>query len=301
MSKIYALTPFPRLLVKKNVAIYARISSPRKEQVKSLDNQLGGLVSYVNNEPLYKLIGVYTDIGSGRSADGRAELKRLLQTCKDGKVDLIVTKSISRFGRNTVDLLSICRRLTEKGIDVYFYNEGIHSLSPDGELSMTLASAIAEGESHNKSENIKWGIKKRAKDTDSAIYSRTCYGYKHDEYGNLKIVKEEAEVVRRIFESYTNGKGSYAIKKMLEADQIPSPTGKEQWSKRTIEKILINEKYYGDVIIYKTYMGDYPDGKRIVNDGSHVQYRCEDQHRPIITKERFDEVQRLIAERGEKR
>lgn len=221
----------------KRAAVYIRVSSNRKRQPRSLDNQSGGLISYVDSSYNLKLEGVYADIGSGRSADTRKELKRLIQDCMDGKIDYIVTKSVSRFGRDTAGTLSLCRKLKEKNINVYFLNENINSLDENGELSLTLHAAVAEGDSCNKSESIKWGIEKSAEDEISAIYSRRCYGYKPDGRGGLAIVKSEAEVVRRIFDSYLSGMGTHAIKVSLEKDKIPSPTNKEKWSKRTIEKI----------------------------------------------------------------
>lgn len=282
----------------KRAAVYIRVSSNRKRQPRSLDNQSGGLISYVDSSYNLKLEGVYADIGSGRSADTRKELKRLIQDCMDGKIDYIVTKSVSRFGRDTAGTLSLCRKLKEKNINVYFLNENINSLDENGELSLTLHAAVAEGDSCNKSESIKWGIEKSAEDETSAIYSRRCYGYKPDGRGGLAIVKSEAEVVRRIFDSYLSGMGTHAIKVSLEKDKIPSPTNKEKWSKRTIEKMLVNEKYCGDVIIYKTYMAEYPSTKRVVNTGEHEKKIYKDHHKPIIDRETFDKVQKMIEDRS---
>ncbi len=152
-----------------------------------------------------------------------------------------------------------------------------------------------------ESESIKWGINKRAKDDNASIFYRSCYGYTLDENGELTILDGEAEVVKRIFESYLSGMGSHAIKKSLENDGILSPTGKETWPKRTIEKILRNEKYCGDVVIYKTYMAEYPSTKRIENKGEKEKIEKRNHHKPIIEREKFDEVQRMMEERSRKK
>ena len=152
-----------------------------------MDNQISKLVNYVQKELLLRLHGIYVDIGSGRSAESRKELRRLLDDCKSGDVEVIVTKSVSRFGRNTLDTLTLCRQLKEMGVDVYFDTEGIHSIGLDGELSLTIASAVAESESYEKSTSIKWGLQKSAQHPDSRIFSRGCYGYRKDDVGNLVI------------------------------------------------------------------------------------------------------------------
>ncbi len=213
---------------------------------------------------------------------------------------MILTKSISRFGRNTPEMLSICRRLRRKGIDVFFFNDGIHSIDEKGELSISLMSAIAEGDSLNKSENIKWGIERAAEDPDSPIYARPCYGYARKGRYELEIVESEAEVVRRVFDMYLSGKGSIYIKKSLEKDDIPSPTGNAIWPKATIEKMLRNEKYCGDVVFIKTFMGEFPEGKRRVNTGERQKYSFSDHHEGIISKEQFEAVQKAIEERKRK-
>ena len=286
--------PYDPLL---NVGIYCRVSSTKRRQTESLNNQVQGLCELVRRSYRWRLCDVYTDQGSGRSAKSREGLQRLLIDCEKGKIEQIVTKSISRFGRNTVELLSICRRLKEKNIDVYFEVENIHSLDSNGELTMTLYSAVAEGESFNKSESIKWGLARSAKDPDSALYSKKCYGYKLTGKGLVPNPKE-AEVVKKIFDAYLAGKGSHAIKKMLEAEGIPSPTGKETWPKSTIEKILCNEKYCGVVVFYKTYMGEFPTGKRVENVGQHEKLEVKCHHEAIIDQREFDQVQEMRRQRS---
>lgn len=297
LSKVVKVNTMGSFEPIKKTAVYCRISTSRTRQPSSLENQISGLITYVSRQYNLKLVGVYTDIGSGRSTESRKELKRLLADCDDGEVNCIVTKSISRFGRNTAELLRICRRLKEKKIDVYFMSENMHSFDPSGELSISLAAAVAEGESYGKSEAIKWGIAKSAENENSAIYSRKCYGYQSTG-DDLIILEDEAAVVRRIFDSYLSGKGSYAIKTMLEKEGIPSPTGKAAWSKRTIEKMLTNEKYCGDVILYKTFVSEYPSSERVENSGEHKKLAVQNHHKAIIEREKFEAVQALMKERG---
>ena len=284
----------------KDAAVYIRISTPREKQTSSMDNQISKLVDYVQKELLLRLRGVYVDIGSGRSAESRKELRRLLDDCKSGDVEAIVTKSVSRFGRNTVDTLTICRHLKELGIDVYFDSERIHSIGPDGELSLTIASAIAESESYEKSTSIKWGLQKSAQNPDSRIFSRICYGYRKDDDGNLVIYEEQAEVVRTIFQMYLAGASIMKIKCTLEQRGIPAPLGGTTWPKRTIEKILGNEKYSGNVILYKTYTAEYPAKGQIVNQGQREMLQMEGHHPAIIALDQFNEVQIAIAVRKRK-
>ncbi len=285
--------------VKPRVAIYARVRYGDTEEAAT-DPQIRELISCVRKEYKTKPDSVYIDIGTGRDAASRAELKKLIKECRMGNVDKVVTMTVNRFGRNMADMFSVCRRLCDKGVDVYFCEEEIHSMDVNADLSETLIAMVKEGEGLDKSESIKKGIGKRIMDVDSSIYSRTCYGYMKDDKGKLRIVKEEAKIVRRIFDSYIGGAGVYAIKTSLERDHIISPSGKEKWAKRTIEKILRNEKYIGNVMIYKTYMDKSEKGGRVVNAGEHQQFQCENHHKAIISKEKYDEVQRLMSERSVK-
>ena len=285
----------------KNAGVYIRISTSHGKQTTSMDNQLSKLVDYVNHQLLLRLYGVYVDIGSGRDSESRKELRRLLDDCKSGNVEVVITKSVSRFGRNTVDTLSLCRQLKEIGVDVYFDTEQIHSLGPDGEMSLTIASAVAESESYEKSTNIKWGLHKSAQRPESKIFSRVCYGYQKDDNGNLVIHEEQAEIVRLIFQMYFQGDSIVKIKNTLEQRGILSPSGGATWPKRTIEKILENEKYTGSVVLYKTYTAEYPEKRQIENMGQHEQLRVDEHHSAIIPQELFDEVQAAIARRKRKK
>ena len=255
---------------------------------------------YVSKKPNLRLYGFYVDVGSGRDAESRRELKRLKEDCMNGHVELIVTKSVSRFGRNTLDTLNICRQLKNIGVGVYFLLNEINSLSSEGELRLSLTSAVAEFESYSKSENIKWGLNKSAQNGESKLYNRVCYGYKKDENGKLIIDEENAAVVRRVFDLYLEGYGISRIKQALEKDGIVSPTGGVEWPKRTIEKMLRNEKYCGRVILNKTYTSDYPEKKTRKNWGERVRYLCEEHHEALISVEVFEKTQEMINSRAHK-
>ena len=232
------------------VGIYCRVSTASKTQVVSIGHQLSGLIADVANSQQARLYDVYLDIQSGRTSDNRKNLMRLLDDCRTGRVTLVYTKSISRFARNTVDVLTIVRELKKMNVPVYFENEQLYSFDNEAELAISLYGAIAQGESENKSENIKWSLDKAAQNPDAQLYNRKCYGYSNAEDGSLVINDPEAEVIRQIFQMYLDGYSIGGIKKYLEEKGILTSRGKSTWSKRTIETILANEKYVGDVILY---------------------------------------------------
>jgi len=216
--------------------------------------------------------------------------------CESGKIDLIYTKSISRFGRNCVDFLVVIRRLKELGVDVYFQHEDVLLSSEAGELIMTLHAALAQAESEDKSTNIRWGIRRSTSHPDSPFFSRLCFGHGHDGAKHLVINEHEADIVRRIFGWYAQGWSIVRIKKELETLRILSPTGKRRWPVSTIDNILSNEKYAGDSVFGKKIVAEYPEMKRIENNPEEVQ-RSENHHAPIIDKETFDLVQEMKKSR----
>ncbi len=196
-------------------------------------------------------------------------------------------KSISRFGRNTVEILDILQKLTNFGTEVIFDEENISTTSGENTFIISLIEAIAQEESENRSQNVYWGIKKKVIDGTSKIYTRKCYGYANDDNGELIIQSQEAGVVQLIFDMYLQGKSIVGIKKELEKQHIPSPSGKEQWYNRTIDSILSNEKYVGDVIVFKTYTTGFPNRKRITNSGEKSKYLSAKSHPAIISRENF--------------
>lgn len=220
----------------------------------------------------------------------------MLDDVANKKIDLILTKSISRFGRNTLDTLTAMRAIREADGMVYFDEEHIYS-SVDNDLIATLFSAVAEAHSKDKSDSIRWGIDKRIRDGTSKFYNRTCYGYNQDEAGKLVINEAEAENVRLIFQLYLEGYSYIGIQKELLARSIPSPKGKEKWATRTIEKLLKNEKYTGRVILYKTIRSGFP-GKTIENRGYRTKYMASENNPQIISDEDFEKVQREMEQRS---
>lgn len=285
----------PRLF---RACIYCRVSTMHPDQLESLAAQLGYYRKYVNSRRDMVLVGEYCDTKSGRSIHARAQFEKMIQDCMEGKIDVIVTKSVSRFGRNTEDTLSVLRQLKEKNINVIFENDGIQSISEDGELMITLMSAIAQAESEKRSKNVKWGIRQSTTNPDAHIFARPCYGYRKDDDGKLVIVEEEAENVRLIFDLYLSGYSVLSITRELQRRGIKTPTGKETWPKRSIDMMLQNEKYIGDVLVYKTYCDEYPQKRRISNEGYQDQVLASDHHPAIIEKEKFLEVQAERARRS---
>jgi site-specific DNA recombinase len=201
-----------------------------------------------------------------------------------------MTKSISRFRRNTVDTLDAIRRLKSINVDVIFASEEIRLSDNDSEFYITALEAAAQEESRVKSETIKWGLQKSLKSGNSKLYARKCFGYKHNTEGSLVIVEEQAKIVRLIYSYYLDGHSIVSIIKELKSQNIKSPTGKDNWSKRAIETILSNEKYIGQVLVGKTYGGEFPNNKRYLNKGERNQFLASNTHDAIISSEIFEKV-----------
>jgi len=241
---------------------------------------------------------VYTDEGiTGTSTKKRDGFNRMIQDALDGKIDLIVTKSVSRFARNTVDSLTTIRKLKERGMEVYFEKENIYSLDSKGELLLTIMSSLAQEESRSISENVTWGRRKQFADGKVSMPYKHFLGYRRGENGEPEIVEEEAKVVRSIYQMFMEGKTPFGIAKALTAEGIPSPAGKPRWSPSTILSILTNEKYKGDALLQKTFCTDFLTKKMKVNEGEVPQYYVENSHPAIISAEAFDEVQRELEGR----
>lgn len=294
--KVTIIPPTLRFIT--HVAIYCRVSSDSKEQLNSLANQISFLTQYVYQNAQWRLVDIYIDIHSGRDTASRSEFERMMNDCAMNKIEKIVTKSISRFGRNTVDTLDAINTLRTLGVDVYFQNENLSSLSGDNSFLISLIEAIAQEESVQRSENIRWGIVKRAKDGKGEIFLRTCFGYGRGDDGNLRIIEVEADIVRMIFDWYLQGFSVLAIRKELHKLSIKSPTGQENWSKRTIETMLENEKYAGDVLAMKTFTEPYPNRKRKTNKGKYDRFVFERHHPAIIPKDVFEQVRATRLERS---
>ena len=285
-----------RTFIRKRVAAYARVSSDKEAQLHSLSAQISYYNSYIGSREDWEFAGVYADEALTGTKDNRPEFQRMLADCQDGKIDMVITKSITRFARNTVTLLATIRELRDLGIDVYFEKENIHTLSADGELMITLLAAYAQEESYNASENQKWRIRRMFEQGRPNTGRMLGYRLKN---GVLQIVPEEAEIVNMIFNDYLSGMGRNLIVKKLIRMGVPTLSG-GQWRENTLVKILTNEKYTGDMLLQKTYRLDHISKKVMVNRGEKRKYFVESSHEPIIDKETFTKVQQELARRSEK-
>lgn len=285
-----------RTFIRKRVAAYARVSSDKDAQLHSLSAQISYYNSYIGSREDWEFAGVYADEALTGTKDNRPEFQRMLADCRNGKIDMIITKSITRFARNTVTLLATIRELRDLGIDVYFEKENIHTLSADGELMITLLAAYAQEESYNVSENQKWRIRRMFEQGRPNTGRMLGYRLKNDV---LQIVPEEAEIVKMIFNDYLSGMGKNAIMKKLVRMGVPTLSG-GQWRESTVLGILTNEKYTGDMLLQKTYRLDHISKKVMVNRGEKRKYFVENSHEPIIDKDTFAKVQQELARRAEK-
>lgn len=269
----------------KRVAIYARVSTNDTEQLKSLAAQVSAFTRLVSSTPQWLLVDVYMDTASGKAGAARKEFSRMLVDCKAHNIEIILTKSLSRFGRDTVEVLEALRQLREFGVRVIFEDDNMDTENTDHDLMISLVESVAQSENESRSDNIKWGIRQRAANGSSKLYDRKCYGYAHDTDGNLVLDPEEAKNVRIIFNLYLHGKSIIGIVKELEQHGIKSPTGKDNWCKRSVEVVLNNEKYTGTV--------------RLLDSGKHeLQYVSENNNPAIISKETFRAVQIEKARRS---
>ncbi len=281
---IHFIPPLPPKR-EKRVGIYCRVSTNSAEQLKSLAAQVSALTRLTAANPKWLLVDVYIDIASSKTGSSRKEFTRMLQDCKSHDIEIILTKSISRFGRDTVEVLDALNQLRILGVRVIFEQEVLDTADTDNDLMISIIESIAQAENESRSDNIKWGIKQRAAQGTSKLYNRKCYGYKNDVDGSLIIDDEEAKNVQLIFDFYLQGKSIIGIIEELEKLGIKSPTGKDKWSKRTIDVMLSNEKYIGIV--------------RLLNSGKYeAHYISEDNNPSIISDEQFKAVQIEKANRS---
>ncbi len=238
----------------------------------------------------WRLVKIYAERASGTQLKKRSEFMKMLNACKRGKIDLILTKSISRFGRNTLDTLKTLYELFNSGVKVYFEKENLNNYDKEMRVMMGIYAGFAQEESKNLSDNIKCGIRERMREGKVCLNCTRFLGYDKDENGRLVIVESEAVVVRKIFELYLNGWGVRKIKKYLEENSIKTVTGKNVWSTSTIDRILSNEKYVGDVLMQKSFTEDFLTGKRKKNEGELAMYFIENDHEAIVSREVFEKV-----------
>lgn len=277
---------------KRRVAGYARVSTENEEQQSSYTSQLEYYESYIKGHENWEFVGMYSDEGiSGTNTKNRDGFNSMINDALSGKIDLIITKSVSRFARNTVDSLTTVRKLKEKGIEIFFEKENIWTLDSKGELLITIMSSLAQEESRSISENTTWGIRKQmAKGKVSVAYSNFL-GYDKGPNGEFVINEEQAEIVRQIYRLFLAGYSFTAIKDELEKNGCVPPMGGEKWHISTIRSVLQNEKYKGDALLQKQYSTDFLTKKRKKNNGEVPQYYVEGHHPPIIEPDIFDLVQ----------
>lgn len=235
---------------------------------------------------------IYAECASGTQLKKRPEFMQMINACKQGKIDLILTKSISRFGRNMLDTLRTLYELFNLGVKVYFEKENLNNFDKEMRTMMGIYAGFAQEESKNMSDNIKWGIRERMREGKVCLNCTRFLGYDKDENGRLVVVESEAVIVRKIFELYLKGFGVRRIKKFLEENGIKTVTGKDVWSTSTIDRILSNEKYVGDVLMQKSFTEDFLTGKRRKNEGELAMYFIENDHEAIIEREIFEAVQK---------
>jgi site-specific DNA recombinase len=287
---------------KMRVAAYCRVSTEDEEQQSSYEAQITYYTDMINNNPKWKLAGIFADEGiTGTSAKKRTEFKKLMELCKQGKVDMVLTKSISRFSRNTLDTIEYIRMLKDKNIPVIFEKENINTMEASSEMLLTVLGSFAQAESESISINVSWGRRESFRNGNVPFVYSKFLGYEKGEDGKPKVVPEEAEIVKRIFRSYLDGSSTTQIKDELERDGILSPSGKSIWRTACILSMLRNEKYKGDALLQKTYVKNFLNKKCVKNDGVLPQYYVSHNHEAIVPEDIFDRVQEELARRNSKR
>lgn len=283
---------------KKRVAAYARVSTDLEEQATSYDAQVSYYTDYIKANPKWEYVEVYTDEGiSGTSTKNREGFKAMIEDALAGKIDLIVTKSVSRFARNTVDTLTYIRKLKEKGVEVFFQKENIYTLDAKGELLITIMSSLAQEESRSISENVTWG--KRVAFSQGKVYLPygAFLGYERGEDGKPRIVADEANIVKLIYTSFLKGYTPAGIAKLLMSMGIKSPGNKDLWRTTTIVSILKNEKYKGDALLQKSFITNFLEHKAKKNEGEVPQYYVSNSHEYIIPPNEWELVQYELERR----
>ena len=285
-------------LAKRRVAGYARVSTDSDEQFTSYEAQVDYYTQYIQSHADWTFVKVYTDEGiSAVTTRHRDGFNEMVEDALAGRIDLIVTKSVSRFARNTVDSLTTIRKLKDHGVECYFEKENIWTFDGKGELLITIMSSLAQEESRSISENVTWGHRKRMADGKVSVAYSSFLGYDRGEDGGLVINPQEAETVRLIYRSFMDGMTPIGICHMLEEKGILTPMKKKKWSESTVLSILTNEKYKGDALLQKTFTVDFLTKKHKVNEGEVPQFYVEGNHDAIIPPPEFEKVQAELARR----
>ena len=284
------------------VAAYCRVSTKDEEQLTSYEAQQTYYTDMIMQNPNWTMAGIFADEGiTGTSAAKRPEFLKLIRKCRQKKIDMVLVKSISRFARNTVDCLGYVRALKELGIAVVFEKENINTMDSESEMLLTLMGAFAQAESESMSANIKWGRRQAMREGKVTFQYKHLYAYERGEDDKPRVIPEQAEVVRRMFDSFLMGNSIRMIKAELEQDKIPAASGRESWSEATIRSILKNEVYCGDVLLQKTYVSDCISKKSIKNTGQLPMYLIQNHHEGIVSRDKFNAVQAEFARRNARR
>jgi DNA invertase Pin-like site-specific DNA recombinase len=284
---------------KKKIGVYVRVSTDSAMQATSYDIQVSYFKEYVEKNPNWELVEIFADEGlSGTSTKNRVEFNRMIERCQNKEIDYIITKSISRFARNTLDCLHYIRMLKNLGIGIYFQKENLDTLDSKSELFLTILSSMAQEESRSISENTKWGVQKRFQQGKAHVPTTYFLGYTEDEDGNIIIDEKQAEVVRRIYREVLEGKGTPTIAKELMRDGIRTARNKKTWTSDSVYKILRNEKYKGDCLAQKTVTVDFLTHERVRNKEHQPQYYIRNHHPAIISEEDWEKVQEELNRRS---
>ena len=286
----------------KRVAAYCRVSTDREEQEHSFETQKAMYTEMIMMKPTWQMAGIYADEGiTGTVAKKRPGFMKMIEDCRKGKIDMIVTKSVSRFSRNNLDCLMYVRELKQLGIPIIFEKEGINTIQVSSELLLTLFGALSQAESESISMNVKLGIRQSLKNGNVRFSYKTFLGYRKGADGQPEIVPEQADIVRRIYNDFLAGATYLEIAKRLTEENVPTMGGGSRWFSERIKSILKNEKYKGDALLQKTYITD-PISKRVKkNNGELPMYYVENSHPAIIERRVFDKVQEEIARRAGKK
>ena len=281
------------------VAAYCRVSTDDEEQLTSYEAQKNYYTDKIMTNKEWTMAGIFADEGiTGTSARKRPEFLRMIRQCKQGKIDIVLTKSISRFARNTVDCLNYVRALKELGIAVIFEKENMNTLEIDSEILITMLGAFAQSESESISANVRWGIRQAMKEGKAAIQYKYLYGYRKGDDGKPEIIPDQAEVVRKIYDLFLSGTPVRGIQEYLNASAVPNINGEPKWARSAIDSILTNEKYCGDVLLQKTYIDDCINKKVKKNTGQLPMYLVQNHHEGIISRETFDAAQVELSRRN---
>ena len=281
------------------VAAYCRVSTDDEEQLTSYEAQKNYYTDKIMTNKEWTMAGIFADEGiTGTSARKRPEFLRMIRQCKQGKIDIVLTKSISRFARNTVDCLNYVRALKELGIAVIFEKENMNTLEIDSEILITMLGAFAQSESESISANVRWGIRQAMKEGKATIQYKYLYGYRKGDDGKPEIIPDQAEVVRKIYDLFLSGTPVRGIQEYLNANSVPNINGEPKWARSAIDSILTNEKYCGDVLLQKTYIDDCINKKVKKNTGQLPMYLVQNHHEGIISRKTFDAAQAELARRS---